>query len=198
LYHKTYFRFWTAMLVIGPLIGLAAPAAIVWVFGGFEHTSGALTGLQAFGICGGLCLPLAAFFLAQERRARARARVSRIWPTVPGTVDSCDVQEREGRGGSTYVLALAYSYRVGERDYRGDHAAFGPRSSLDEALIDRLAEQYKTGGQVTVHYDPADPSAAVLDTGDEMAFGNSWKIFALVFFVVMATVIVAIRHLFRV
>jgi hypothetical protein len=68
----------------------------------------------------------------------------------------------------------------------------GPARVTAEELVERLADRYPVGAQVTVHYDPADPSDAVLETSDEMARQNAWQIWVLLGAPIVISALVAI------
>jgi len=93
------------------------------------------------------------------------------WPTTPGTiVDSHIASEEVG----TYVgkssnrpmyasrLHLTYVYDVDGRRYTGSRWSALPPSA--NQATHAMLRKYPSGGAVVVHYDPGDPTSAVLDT----------------------------------
>jgi len=101
----------------------------------------------------------------------ASALLAARWPTAAGTVISSRAESRRvliPRGqGQTVVMwspLVEYSYRVGARDYHGARIAFGAAVSGARELADVTVARYPTGAAVTVHYDPANPSSATLET----------------------------------
>jgi hypothetical protein len=49
--------------------------------------------------------------------------------------------------------------------FNGDQIGFG-NGSYGSAKAEKMIAPYQEGAQVNVHYDPADPSKAVLETRD--------------------------------
>jgi hypothetical protein len=69
-------------------------------------------------------------------------------------------------GGQTVTVwspVVEYGYRVGGRDYYGARVAFTPDIAGGRELADATVQRYPKGSPVTVHYDPANPSLAVLE-----------------------------------
>jgi|SRR5579862_6309232 hypothetical protein len=176
---KTSVAFWGIMIAVAPAAALLLPAIAIWLLGGYENfewVDQPVTFIQGLGILGPMFFPLGAFFYAQSRWNVARARASRRWPTVPGTVLADEVERRQGPFLMFYKLMLRYRYEVGGNSYEGDRIQFGPARVTAKQLIEMLAEKYPPGAQVNVHYDPNDPSTAVLETSEEMAQQNRWRI----------------------
>lgn len=57
---------------------------------------------------------------------------------------------------------MSYMYRVSDREYRGNRLSAALPSARDATR--QAFVKYSAGNTVTVHYDPADPSKAVLET----------------------------------
>jgi hypothetical protein len=172
--------FWAWVMAAGPIVAGAAMLAIGWLLGAFvDFFDRPGPFLQAFTIFAATFFPFAAFNAARIRWNEARACASGAWPTVPGKVEWSRI-ERTPRGHTTYFrLVIDYRYEVGGRDYEGDTVQFGPPRVTGQGLIERLADKYTAGAQVTVHYDPDDPRNAVLETSDAMARQDAWQIWFL-------------------
>ena len=93
------------------------------------------------------------------------------WPTAPGVVTTVSpspnpiVVPRTRLGlpiTQRSRIYISYTYRVADRDYRGSRLSAALPSSRDATR--QTFAKYAAGNAVTVHYDPADPSNAVLDT----------------------------------
>jgi len=119
----------------------------------------------------------------------AEARASARWPSTPGTVLSSRVEGHStlvtrGGGQSTTVWSplVEYSFHVGERSYHGSRIAFGPEVAAGRGLADAVVARYPVGASVTVHYDPANPAHATLETG--LAFRWMALLFPLAFFAI--------------
>ena len=99
--------------------------------------------------------------------ALGRARESGDWPRTQGGIEHSRVVIFSPTGGRVKPrLELAYTYVVDGTTYTGHRVRLpGP---LDLGLGDdpqQLAARYPSGLQVDVHYDPQDPSRAVLEPG---------------------------------
>jgi hypothetical protein len=119
----------------------------------------------------------------------AETRAAMRWPTAQGTVLSSRAESRRElaqTGGGTTVTVwsplVEYSYQVGTRSYHGSRIAFGPEVAGARELADQTVARYPTGATVSVHYDPANPAHATLETG----LASRWfaLLFPVVFFVV--------------
>jgi len=106
------------------------------------------------------------FVVSERRKATAATR----WPTATGTVLSSFAEARrtlaaEKRGQSVVVWSpvVEYSYRVLDRDYHGSRVAFGAAAAGARELAERTVARYPVGQVVTVHFNPSNPSFAVLE-----------------------------------
>jgi hypothetical protein len=96
-------------------------------------------------------------------RGIARQGETAAWPTVQGTVAQSRVKRSRGsEGGSVYSAEITYRYTVGGREYESDRYRFGDISSSSRGRAQRIVDRYPAGGPATVHYNPSDPSEAVL------------------------------------
>lgn len=166
-------------MVVAPAAALLLPLIAIWLLGGYENfqwVDKPVGFIGGFGILAPMLFPLGAFFYAQSRWNLARAHASRRWPTVPGVVQEDGVERRQNSYVILYKLALRYCYEVGGTSYEGDRVQFGPARVTARELIEGLAKKYPPGAKVDVHYDPNDPSTAVLETSDEMAQQNRWRV----------------------
>lgn len=88
------------------------------------------------------------------------------FPTAPGVIQESKVTVQSSSEGDSYKAALKYAYWVDGVEFHGDRLRFGDMmSSQDhaEATVRSLVK----GTELTVYYDPRDPSQAVLQTGLE-------------------------------
>jgi hypothetical protein len=101
-----------------------------------------------------------------------RAIRSPSWPRVPavvlksGSASSTSRDSRTGAASTMYSADLSFGYRVGGRDYSTPTLHFGQTEGSgdsSEAELRRL--RYPAGAQVSVSYDPADPSIAAVNPG---------------------------------
>jgi hypothetical protein len=75
---------------------------------------------------------------------------------------------------------VEYSYRVEDRDYHGTRLAFGADVAGAQARAEATVARYPAGRTVTVHFDPANPSSAVLEP--HVAFAWWTLLLAMAFF----------------
>ena len=148
-------------------------------------------------LVGGVFLLLGVAALREWFKELGQARATRSWPQVTGRVLHVHVL----KGRSSYRLdgrsvdnqsfdpLVEYEYAVNGVTYQGHRLAVGigySRGNRREAQ--RLAATYRAGAVVTVFYDPADPSQAVLEHG--LAGGPLLPIVAgLTFFLVLALLV---------
>jgi hypothetical protein len=95
------------------------------------------------------------------------AQGSKTWPTVSGTVKSSgiDWSDDDTRHSDSAYARVSYTYEVGGFLHTSDKVLYGDYGSSDTSHADSIASRYKPGQVVAVYYDPADPSAAVLQPG---------------------------------
>jgi hypothetical protein len=92
----------------------------------------------------------------------------RTWLTAVGVVLNSDIkvhQSRNSKGQTTkyYEPLVSYQYQVKDETYNGDRLGFGS-GRYGKSKANKKIAIYPQGAQVTVHYNPADPSKAVLET----------------------------------
>jgi hypothetical protein len=115
-------------------------------------------------------------FLAVIFSAQKDAAIATKWPTTIGTILISTLESRRTNSGRhTQYPVVLYSYQANGRSYKGNCIAPGPEVGGTGAPK-RLAE-YETGTQVTVFYNPNNPSDAVLETKVPSLF---WLWFALI------------------
>nr|WP_292554843.1 DUF3592 domain-containing protein [Mesorhizobium sp.] len=112
----------------------------------------------------------AAHGLCQQSLAEQAAR----WPVATGHIDVSGLQKfqiRDGLKGGGYrpwrtvfKSRVVYSYSVAGQRYAADRVAFGSNLTASlPGLVSGQSQRYVQGDKVEVHYDPANPAAAVLD-----------------------------------
>lgn len=190
-------QFWQTTAVAAPLAALVVTPVVASMMGGFHE---ALIGEQVsaattFGILGTMCFPVGAYFFARMKLDEALAADSRSWPAVPGVVLSSKVERRVTEDDTLHSLTVSYSYKVGERTYRGDVLAFAPEWIPDEARIRELARKYPASATVEVHVDPNDPEIAVLETTGELAQQNGWRVWLCIGTPLAATLFIGLVNL---
>lgn len=120
-----------------------------------------------FGMSLGGCLLIVAsivsgFFLM---RIFLEAQASASWPIIAGTVTNAEVVEMRAAFKSRYETRVRYTYRVNDRDYGGKRIRASDGEYDNAAAATRALEGLAAGQEIRVHYDPKDPSRALLRAG---------------------------------
>jgi hypothetical protein len=122
-----------------------------------------LPGVLFFAVAG---LLMTLFLIANLRLSLASAR----WPTTTGKILSSVAEGHgtlasggRGQAGTVWSPVVEYSYQVAGRDYHGSRIAFGGDVSGSRDFAQGIAARYPAGSAVTVHFDPDNPSFAVLE-----------------------------------
>jgi len=142
----------------------------------FERSHGRSTpmGPKGMMILGAVFLVIGVLVAAWGFSTLSRAKASKSWPSVEGTVVSSEVTEeretssssRRGRRESvTYGAEISYEYAVEGRRYTSDRVSFGQYKSSNRGHAAGIVGRYPEGKKVDVHYDPAGPGTAVLEPG---------------------------------
>lgn len=93
--------------------------------------------------------------------AYAGARTG-AWPLAKGKIASAVIEPEKPNDDEQQRLNVSYSFKVSGKSYFGDRLRIGGNAvGRDQAGMDR----YRTGREVWVAYDPADPRVNVLDPG---------------------------------
>ena len=100
------------------------------------------------------------------RHAAQKARASRAWPTTQGVVVATSVDITiDNDGNDTYTPIVRYRYVVNGKTYESKRMTFGGHTAFSNDFdAEAFLKDYPVNAPVTVHYNPADPAEAVLDT----------------------------------
>lgn len=115
-----------------------------------------------FGLLGG-------GFIIYAQLAKKKAEAAQSWPVVEGRVLLAEVKQhryhdsRSHRTRVSYEPVVNYSYAVEGCDYTGKKISFGA-TRYDSNTAHNIIAPYTPGNGVNVHYDPAHPEKAVLET----------------------------------
>ncbi len=98
-----------------------------------------------------------------------QARTMRKWPTADGVVVESRIEHtttrrtRAGRTTSTpfYIPRVIYRFSVEGVDIQGDQLGRSVSSSTP-SVVERVIASYPVGTRVVVHYDPREPTTAVV------------------------------------
>ena len=137
-------------------------------------------------LVGAIFLAVGLLFLNSYRRRIKRARASRFWPTVEGQIVVSDIAVLDDTDDSDdyYRPNIVYRYIVQDRGYEGKSVAFGMENTKhrNRERAEKVQLHYPVGGNVMVHYDPADPSVSTLEPGNTEWTGSAAPfMFALLF-----------------
>jgi len=136
------------------------------------------------------CFAVAALGVYEHVRLRRLLHESVAWPVANGRISALDVVEeqetsRDDNGRETtsiyYRPDIRFSYAVGGRELHSSQWKWGATALYgDEERAAKILARYAVGMAVPVHYDPQDPSNAVLEPANRQ--GTSVPlIFAIVF-----------------
>ncbi len=101
---------------------------------------------------------------------------ARHWPTAKGRIITSKVDEYRTRSRirvARLCLDIDYLYMVNGVIYEGHRVNVGWACFGSEASVKEKLARYPAGKEVMVHYDPKDPSRALLEPGLD------WSIFLL-------------------
>jgi hypothetical protein len=138
----------------------------------------------AFFLLGGVMV-LAILWVSRRQAAEASG-----WPQIAGHVVSSTVEHYRQRVGDArtgslatfYEAVVEYAYSVNGREYHSTRLNFGAKVAGSQQLAEAQAARYSEGSQVMVHYDPKNPTNAVVEI--EVAHGVLMVVVALAFFAV--------------
>jgi hypothetical protein len=125
--------------------------------------------------------------LAMLWASRRQVAEAAGWPETAGRVVSSSVEHYQKRVGGArsgtlatfYEPVVEYAYRVNDRDYHSTQLSFGGKAAGSQAIAEAKAARYPAGDQVLVHYDPKNPSNAVVEL--KVALGAPFLVVAIVF-----------------
>ncbi len=87
------------------------------------------------------------------------------WEPVDGVIKSSGVSSStDGEGGTTYCLHVSYQYTVDGNAYNGDRVSYSTENSCN-SWSKNADDDYPEGKEITVYYDPDNPSESVLEPG---------------------------------
>ena len=152
-------------------------------------------GTGIFVLVGLIFVALAAGLFWFRRRFAAKQAASLAWPTCEGRVTRAYVESSRDRQGRTqYTPHLGYSYAVAGRNYDCDRIAWGGSSTGNwpKAADDTVA-RYPVGSAVKVHYNPENPSEAVLEPAQTA--GLRVLLFIAIIFALVGSALLAFSRL---
>jgi Protein of unknown function (DUF3592) len=154
-----------AMLLLVAIIGVVVLAFTLdkWTGGGIRpHLP--FGGGDAFWV-GMIFVPMLALILVAAGSKLIELRQAKSWVATTGRILSSGVETRRRRFRDEPeelkdVPAVTYEFKVGGRTIDGTRVSIGDEAGLD---MDAVLARYPAGAEVTVYYDPRDPTRCVLE-----------------------------------
>lgn len=141
---------------------------------------------------GAIFFLVGAIMLAMGVDGYRDGQATKSWSSTTATILSSEVREdvetsRDSRGmertKSTYRSALRYEYAIDGRTFQGYRIKADDYGGSASRAYDAV-NRYPVGAEVTVYYDPADPSQAVLEQGADgtavYLFGGIGALFSMI------------------
>jgi len=118
--------------------------------------------LITIAVVGGFFVIFNAIFLAIIFFTQRRMNTVGKWPFTMGTVLMSTLEARHSsEGGYTNYPVVMYSYQVNGQAYQGNKIA--PGMEVGGSGVGKVVARYPAGAQVSVFYNPQNPSDAVLE-----------------------------------
>lgn len=102
-------------------------------------------------------------------------RASLHWPSVEGTILQSERVRVSGRGSPSYYAKTAYTYKVNGTTYTSSQISLWT-DYLAGVAGDHFLNSHPTNSTVTVHYNPQDPTNAVLLPGADERANRTWMV----------------------
>ena len=93
-----------------------------------------------------------------------RQMVAESYPLTTGSITHSEVTVHHGDDSTTFGVDVKYTFEVAGKKYEGNQYRYGQWSSSDNSAR-RIVDSLPVGTEVDVHYNPSDPSDAVLAVG---------------------------------
>lgn len=128
-----------------------------------------------------MCVLLMAGWLAWCLRSYRLGEASRRWPRVQGTIIELwhdESFDEDAPGHVRFSSHMRYTYAVSGRMYRSERFTFRPTYGLRQQDAYAMLRGLRRGQSIDVHYDPAQPSRAVVfpgagrDNKQQLVFGG--------------------------
>src|SRR5262249_5089815 len=155
---------WAMLLLLG-IIGLVVLTFALdkWTGGGIR-THLPFGGGDAFGV-GMMFVPMLALLLVAAGSKLVELRQAKSWVATTGRIPRSGVATRrrpvqDEPEELNDVPAVKYEFKVGGRTIDGTRVSIGDEGGLD---MEAVLKRYPAGAEVTVYYDPRDPTKCVLE-----------------------------------
>ena len=99
-----------------------------------------------------------------------KAHQSSSWSSTNGYVTESKIYKKRSSSSKKnkfkYTISLAYTYEANGKQFNAHQIFFGEtKSTSSKARSHAVIEKYPTDSDITVYYDPQEPSQAVLEPG---------------------------------
>lgn len=99
------------------------------------------------------------------------AHRARSWQATTARVVSSTVKSHSSsKGGTTYSPKVCYTYSIDGVSYTSDRYSTFGISTSDYAAQKEKARQYRPGQEITIYYDPSNPSESVIERVTSVPF----------------------------
>jgi hypothetical protein len=147
--------------------------------------------LWIWGIIGTLGVIGLTLVLSQSSELHERS-LRKKWPTVQGKIDSTVVVGKRG-----FLPIVAYRYAIDGKEYASSAELYSPQfggKNMRKETSERIASAFESGKDITVYYNPLEPSESCLETN------LRWDMFIRLgvgLFLYVGAIGAALEHLLR-
>lgn len=134
---------------------------VTWQLGGL---GGQMSSTKLLVVALAACMGL--YSLLSAALTWRRGQTSRGWPSTTGKIIWVEIKRSAGGDDDddpTYTPVIDYEYVVNGQTYRSQRIVWGDVSSTNRTQVANLITEHTPEATVTVYYNPADPSIAVLN-----------------------------------
>ena len=133
---------------------------------------------------------VAAVFINAAASRWLAARASRSWPGADGVI----IESRLTSNCSHCWPVINYRYVVNGQSYVGDRLVAGTQDYYGPLEAEAKVAQYAVGSNVTVFYDPSNPSMSSLEPG---AFRGAVYLFSVISLLVFGSALFLVLRVYR-
>lgn len=117
---------------------------------------------------------VAVVFLAIAAWMIRAARARRGWPAIRGVVTGGGIRQRTSGVGEEesviFVPVVEFQYEVGSKTYAASGPGFNETGYGSRSRAENVLARYPAGAAVEVHYNPAKPGEAFLESSNTLAW----------------------------
>ncbi|MGC4046637.1 MAG: DUF3592 domain-containing protein [Armatimonas sp.] len=104
--------------------------------------------------------------IQRKNQADAIRAAAQSWPGTLGVITYSQVQVHSSGESTSVNPVIRYSYTIGDQTYQGDCIRAGDkkmRTQRGGSEPYNTVERYPVGSEITVYYDPANPTNCALE-----------------------------------